>query len=74
MNNEETSVKSSNIEKLEAYNNFWNLVYRTTILTEQERDRLVSIIMEHNPTMSLHTAELYLAKFIVEYPKNGSKQ
>ena len=74
MNYEEICMKTSNIKELKAYNSFWNLIYKTTVLTEQKKDELVSIIMEQHPAMSLITAETYLADIIIKYIENRGKQ
>ena len=71
MNYKEMCMKTSNIEELEAYNNFWNLLYKITDLTEQRKDKLVSNIMEQHPIMSLCIAEMYLAELILEYINTG---
>jgi hypothetical protein len=67
MNYEEICMKTSNIKELEAYNNFWNVLYEITDLTERRKDKLVSNIMEQHPLMSLSIAEMYLAELILEY-------
>ena len=74
MNYKEICTKTLNIEKLEAYNNFWDLVYKTIGLTKQEKDELVSTIMKQYPTISLIDAEMYLAKLITEHIENRGKQ
>ena len=74
MNYEEICTKTLNIEELEAYNNFWDLVYKTIGLTKQEKDELVSTIMEQHPTLSLIDAEMHLAKLITVRIENRGKQ